>query len=150
MTEDKKTVSIDIEDLHGCLPAGSVKAQIDSAEIKPTKARTGEILALMMTVISSTRAGAKLFCNIIISHPKEGAVYYGRKLLKSLLDAVGIDTSSGEVDLNPAALVGKTVIADVIVKDSKDWGKQNEVISFKACPSEDASEEDTDSGSIPF
>ena len=141
-----KTISF--ENLSGYLPEGPVKALIDSAEIKLTRAGTGEILALAMTVFGSSRAGAKLFCNIILSHPKEGAVFYGQKLLKSLLGAVGIDTSGEKITLNPDELVGKRILAVVTVKDSEGWGKQNEVVRFEACPDDDASEADTES--IPF
>lgn len=144
--EDRPTVSF--EDLNGCLPAGIYKALIDSAEIKLTKAGTGALLALMMTIFGSSRAGAKLFCNVILKHPSEGAVYYGKKLLKSLLEAVGIDTS-GEIEIDPDALVGKKVIAVVTVKDSATWGKQNEVIRFEACP-DDATSEESDTENIPF
>ena len=119
------------ERISGPLQPRTYSATIDAAEVKPTRAGNGTILALVLIVIGPFRAGYRLFCNILLEHPSEGAKYYGRKLLQSLLEAVGIDTSQS-VDLDPASLVGQVVAVDVIVKDNgPEFGMKNEVAAFK-------------------
>lgn len=105
-------------------------ATIDAAEVKSTKAGNGQILALLLTIIGPFRAGFRLTCNILLDHPSEGAMYYGRKLLEGLLEAVGIDTSH-DVDLDPSSLIGQVVAVDVTVKDcGPEYGLRNDVVRF--------------------
>lgn len=114
----------------GPLQPRTYSATIDAAEEKSTRAGTGMILALALTIIGPFRAGYRLFCNILLEHPSEGAKYYGRKLLQSLLEAVGIDTSQS-VDLDPSSLIGQVVAVDVTVKDcGPEYGLRNDVVRF--------------------
>lgn len=116
-------------------------ASIESAEVKPTQAGNGTFLALMLIIIGPFRAGFRLACNILLEHPSEGAMYYSRKLLQSLLEALGVDTSQSS-DLDPATLIGQVVAVDVTVKDrGPKYGMKNDVIKFLKADINDVPEE---------
>ena len=137
----------------GPLTPRTYSATIDAAEVKPTRAGNGTILALVLIIIGPFREGFRLTCNILLDHPSEGAMYYSRKLLESLFEAVGIDTSH-DVNLDPSSLVGQVVAADVTVKDcGPEYGMKNDVIKFLKADINDVPEEtetSEDLDHIPF
>lgn len=128
------------EEFGGPLMEGTYSVTIKAAEEKLTRAGNGKTLKLTLVVINHKRAGFQMSCYILFEHPSKGAMFYGRRLLKSLLDTVGIDSSKG-VNLDPAILVGQIVAVDVIVKDcGPEYGKRNEVVAFKKADINDVPE----------
>lgn len=119
------TIKID-----GPLTSGTYSVAIVSAEEKLTRAGDGKILKLWLEVINHPRTGYRFPVNILTEHPSERAMYYSRKLLVGLLEAVGIDTSQ-RVELDPSSLIGHVVEAVVIVKNcGPEYGMRNDVARF--------------------
>ena len=83
------------------LPKGWYPVQITSANIVPTKAGTGKILKLELSVIGGEYAGRKIFDGINISNPNDKAQEIGRKQLGSLLESIG---KVGEKDVSKFVL----------------------------------------------
>jgi len=108
------------------LPPGEYPVLIDAAEVKLTKAKTGSFLKLETSVIEGEYKGRKIFHNITLKNPNAKAEEIGVRELATLGQAVAMlaITDSSE-------LVNKAVIVKLKVKDDPQYGKQNEVVTFK-------------------
>lgn len=109
------------------LPAGWYSATITGAEIKSTKAGTGEYIAVKYSVTGPTHQGRIIFANLNIKNPSPKAEEIGRQQLGEIMRAIGL----ARVD-DTDQLIGKSLSIKLEVKLSEQHGDGNEVKGFKA------------------
>lgn len=109
------------------LPPGWYTASISGAEIKQTKAGTGEYIAVKYSVTGPTHQGRIVFANLNIKNPNPKAEEIGRQQLGEVMRAIGL----ARVD-DTDQLIGGNLQIKVDVKSSEQYGESNEVKGFKA------------------
>ncbi len=110
------------------LPPGKYTCLIEDAELKDTKAGTGKLVKLTLSVIEGQFKGRKLFPNINIFNPSEECQRMGIAQLSSLGRAAVCYPVNDTADLKD-----KVIIAVVKVKKRKDTGEdQNEVRTYES------------------
>lgn len=125
--------SFDISDLpkpsndFSPLPAGWYSATISGAEIKQTKAGTGEYISVKYSVTGPTHQGRIIFANLNIKNPNPKAEEIGRQQLGEVMRAIGL----ARVD-DTDQLIGGNLQIKLEVKDDEKYGAGNEVKGFKA------------------
>jgi hypothetical protein len=108
------------------LPEGWYNATIVKAEVKTTKAGTGQFIELRMDVTGPTHQGRVIFCNLNINNPNPKAEEIGRQQLNQIMGALGLPTVR-----DSDQLIGGNVAVKVAIKvEGED--KKNEVKGFKA------------------
>jgi len=109
------------------IPAGNYTVTITEAEVKDTKAGTGQYIKLRLDVMGPTHQGRVLFSNINHRNPNPKAEEIGKAQLGSIMRAINI------IDLTDTdQLVGGNMEVKVTVKDDPTYGKGNEVKAYKA------------------
>lgn len=111
---------------YGIISAGWYSVSITKAEVKPTRAGTGEYINLMYTITGPTHQGRTVWGMINIRNPNPKAEEIGLQQLGELLRATGIAQLS-----DTDQLIGKDLSVKVIIKED-DQGERNEVRGFKA------------------
>ena len=108
------------------IPAGWYPMQIDAAGVKDTKAGTGKMLAMELTVIGDQFAGRKLWPRLNIVNPNPKAVEIAMRELAALGQACGLAaiTDSSE-------LLGKMIMGKVKVRQDEGREPDNEVQGYK-------------------
>lgn len=125
--------SFDINELpeptnsYGILPQGWYSATITRAEVKPTKAGTGEYINLMYTISGPTHQGRTVWGIINIQNPNPKAEEIGRQQLGEVMRATGLSKVT-----NTDQLIGKDLVIKLTVKEDDRGGERNEVRGFKA------------------
>lgn len=125
--------SFDVSDLpkseknYAPLPAGWYSATITEAEIKQTKAGTGEYISVKYSITGPTHQGRGIYGNLNIKNPSPKAEEIGRQQLGEIMRAIGL----ARVD-NTDQLIGKSLSIKLEVKLSEQYGDGNEVKGFKA------------------
>jgi hypothetical protein len=76
------------------LPAGWYQATITSAELKKTKAGTGEYIAIRYDILGPTHQGRVVFGNLNIANPNQKAEEIGRQQLRELMVSIGLNSVS--------------------------------------------------------
>jgi hypothetical protein len=109
------------------LPAGWYSATISKADVKPTKAGTGEYINICYSITGPTHQGRTVWGNINIRNPNPKAEEIGRQQLGELMRAIGV----GKVS-NTDQLIGKDLMIKLTVRDDDKSAEQNEVKGFKA------------------
>ena len=109
------------------IPAGWYSATISEAEIKQTKAGTGEYIAVKYSITGPTHQGRGVYGNLNIKNPSPKAEEIGRQQLGDIMRAIGL----ARVD-NTDQLIGKSLSIKLEVKLSEQHGDGNEVKGFKA------------------
>jgi hypothetical protein len=109
------------------LPAGWYTANISEAEIKQTKAGTGEYISVKYSITGPTHEGRGVYGNVNIKNPTPKAEEIGRKQLGEIMRAIGL----ARID-NTDQLIGKSLSIKLEVKLSEQYGDGNEVKGFKA------------------
>lgn len=109
------------------LPAGWYTATIADAELKPTKAGTGEYIAVRFDITGPTHEGRVVFTNLNIRNPNPKAEEIGRQQLDQLMIATGLP-SVQDTD----QLIGGSCSIKLTVKHDDQYGDGNEVKGFKA------------------
>lgn len=109
------------------LPAGWYTAKITKAEVKDTKAGTGQYIAVRYDITGPSHQGRVVFGNLNIKNPNPKAEEIGRMELGNLMRAIGL-TRVTDTD----QLVGGNVQIKLAVKESEQYGNSNEVKGFKA------------------
>ena len=109
------------------LPAGWYQASVANAELKPTKAGTGEYISLRLDIIGPTHEGRVVFTNLNIKNPNPKAEEIGRQQLDQLMRATGL-AAVQDTD----QLIGGTCSIKLTVKHDETYGDGNEVKAFKA------------------
>jgi hypothetical protein len=109
------------------LPAGWYTASITGAELKNTKAGTGQYIAIRYDIIGPTHQGRIVFGNLNIRNPNPKAEEIGRQQLGEVMRAIGI-AKVADTD----ELIGGQLSIKVDIRSSEQYGDQNEVKGFKA------------------
>jgi hypothetical protein len=109
------------------LPAGWYTANISEAEIKQTKAGTGEYISVKYSITGPTHEGRGVYGNVNIKNPTPKAEEIGRRQLGEIMRAIGL----ARID-NTDQLIGKSLSIKLEVKLSEQYGDGNEVKGFKA------------------
>lgn len=111
---------------YGTIAAGWYGVTISKAEVKPTKAGTGEYINMMYTITGPTHQGRTVWGMINIRNPNPKAEEIGLQQLGELLRATGIAKLS-----DTDQLLGMALSVKVIIKQD-DQGEKNEIKGFKA------------------
>lgn len=109
------------------VPAGWYTAKITEAEVKPTKAGTGEYIKMRLDITGPSHEGRVVFTNLNIKNPNPKAEEIGRSQLKTIMLAMGLPRIQ---DSNQ--LIGGNLQIKLSVKDDPTYGKGNEVKGYKA------------------
>ena len=109
------------------LPAGWYTASITAAELKNTKAGTGQYIAIRYDIIGPTHQGRIVFGNLNIRNPNPKAEEIGRQQLGEVMRAIGIAKVQDTDEL-----IGGQLSIKVDIRSSEQYGDQNEVRAFKA------------------
>ena len=109
------------------LPPGWYSATITGAEIKATKAGTGEYIAVKYSITGPTHQGRIIFSNLNIKNPNPKAEEIGRQQLGDVMRSIGL----ARVD-DTDQLIGGSLVLKIEVKEDEKYGAGNEVKGFKA------------------
>ena len=109
------------------LPAGWYTATITGAELKATKAGTGQYIAIRYDIIGPTHQGRIVFGNLNIRNPNATAEEIGRQQLGEVMRAIGLAKVQDTDEL-----IGGQLSIKVSIRNSDQYGDQNEVKGFKA------------------
>lgn len=109
------------------LPEGWYTATIAAADLKNTKAGTGQYIAVRYDITGPTHQGRVVFGNLNIRNPNTKAEEIGRQQLGDLMRAIGLE----RVDDTDQLIGGHCQIKLSITK-SEQYGDSNEVRAWKA------------------
>lgn len=109
------------------VPAGWYTASITQAEVKSTKAGTGQYIAVRFDITGPSAQGRVVFTNFNIRNPNPKAEEIGLQHLNGLLRSIGL-ASISDTD----QLLGGNCQIKVAVKKDEEHGDGNEVKGFKA------------------
>ena len=124
------------------IPAGPYTVVLDEAEIKETKAGTGEYINCKFRITAGEYENRILFHGFNIKNPNEKAVMIGMQQLKSFMKCAGAKDFKLET---VSDLVGYIAIAIVkIQKDDFSPDGKSVISYFKPTPAEDKNQD------IPF
>lgn len=112
---------------YSVLPAGWYSATIAGAEVKETKAGTGEYIAIKYSITGPTHQGRVIFGNLNIKNPNPKAEEIGRQQLGDIMRAIGLARVT-----DTDQLIGGSLVIKLDVKDDDKYGERNEVKGFKA------------------
>lgn len=113
----------------GVIPAGQYVVKIERAQLKDTKSGTGRYISLMLRVQGPTHSNAVVFAMINISNQNQEAERIGKAQLRSIMEAIGLQTIT-----DTDQLIGGVMDVKVAVeKDTYNGNEQdrNVVKSFK-------------------
>lgn len=109
------------------VPPGWYSARVHSAEVKATKAGTGQYIAIRYDIIGPSHQGRVIFGNLNIRNPNAKAEEIGRQQLGELMRAIGL----AEIQ-DTDQLIGGTCEIKLDVKAAEgDWAARNEVRGWK-------------------
>ena len=111
------------------IPAGQYVVKIERAQLKDTKSGTGRYISLMLRVQGPTHSNAVVFAMINISNQNQEAERIGKAQLRSIMEAIGLQTIT-----DTDQLIGGVMDVKVAVeKDTYNGNEQdrNVVKSFK-------------------
>lgn len=132
----------------GNLPAGRYVVSVNEAELKETKAGSGQYLALKFKVMDGEHEGRVLFSNYNVKNSNAKAQEIGLQQLKNLVEA------SGRADLLQAKSVtdfeGATAIAVVKHKYDDYAGEDRAFISYFEPMNKTGSNTTAVSSDVPF
>lgn len=109
------------------LPAGWYSATISGAEVKETKAGTGEYIAVKYSITGPTHEGRVIFGNLNIKNQNPKAEEIGRQQLGEIMRAIGLARVT-----DTDQLIGGNLVIKLDVKADEKYGDRNEVKGFKA------------------
>jgi hypothetical protein len=109
------------------LPAGWYTAVIGGAEIKNTKAGTGQYIAVRYDITGPTHQGRVVFGNLNIKNPNPKAEEIGRQQLGELMRAIGLSTVQ-----DTDQLIGGQLEIKLSVTESEKYGPSNDVKGYKS------------------
>ena len=121
----------------GVIPAGQYIVKIERAQLKDTKSGTGRYISLMLRVKGPTHSNAVVFAMVNISNQNQEAERIGKAQLRSIMEAIGLQTIT-----DTDQLIGGVMDVKVAVeKDTYNGNEQdrNVVKSFKKSQSGAAS-----------
>lgn len=109
------------------LPAGWYTTTIADAELKDTKAGTGQYIKIRYDVTGPTHEGRVVFGNLNIRNANPKAEEIGQKQLGQLMTAIGL-TELSDTD----QLIGAPVSVKLAIRKSEEYGDSNDVKAWKA------------------
>jgi hypothetical protein len=109
------------------LPAGWYTVRITEADIKETKAGTGNYIKVRYDVLDGTHAGRVVFGNLNLRNPNPKAEEIGRQQLSRLMLAMGL-TQVTDTD----QLIGGELSIKLAIQKSDQYGDSNDVKDWKA------------------
>ncbi len=109
------------------IPAGWYTATIGEADLRDTKAGTGQYVSVRYNITGPTHEGRVVFGNLNIRNPNPKAEEIGRQQLGSIMRAIGLP-SVQDTD----QLIGGNLQIKVSIQKSEEYGDKNEVKGFKA------------------
>ena len=107
------------------LPAGWYTAVVNNAEIKNTKAGTGQYIAVRYDITGPTHQGRVVFGNLNIKNPNPKAEEIGRQQLGELMRAIGLTTVQ-----DTDQLIGGQLSIKLDVRESEQYGASNDVKGY--------------------
>lgn len=125
---DFDTDDVEVVQTYAPIPDGKYTVEITSVEAKPTAAGNGQRLLVLLKVIDGQYAGRTCMWGLNVRNANPVAQEIGRKQLRQLLIAIGMD---GERDMG--AIVGAQLGANIVVRPANDkWDASNDVKSVFA------------------
>lgn len=109
------------------LPAGWYTATIAGAELKDTKAGTGQYIAIRYDITGPSHEGRVVFGNINIRNPNPKAEEIARQQLGDIMRAIGVPAVQ-----DTDQLIGGSLAIKLSIRKSEEYGDQNEVKGHKA------------------
>lgn len=109
------------------LPDGWYSSTIKSAEMRDTKDKTGQYIAVRYDILGPTHQGRVVFGNINIKNKSTAAEEIGRQALGSIMRAVGL----ARVD-DTDQLIGHSLQIKLATRVSEGYEPSNEVRQFKS------------------
>jgi hypothetical protein len=109
------------------LPPGWYTVIVNGAEIKNTKAGTGQYIAVRYDITGPTHQGRVVFGNLNIKNPNPKAEEIGRQQLGELMRAIGLTTVQ-----DTDQLIGGHLMIKLDVRESEQYGASNDVKGYKA------------------
>jgi hypothetical protein len=109
------------------LPEGWYNVAIAGAEVKNTKAGTGQYIAIKYTVTGPTHQGRVVFGNLNIKNPNPRAEEIGREQLGAMMRAIGLSKIK-----DTDQLIGGNLSIKLSIQRDPTYGESNDVKAFKA------------------
>jgi hypothetical protein len=109
------------------LPAGWYSCTISQAELKDTKAGTGQYIKLRYDITGPTHQGRVVFGNLNIKNANPKAEEIGRQQLGDIMRAIGLAKVT-----DTDQLIGGQIGIKLEVKQDAQYGASNEVKGFKS------------------
>lgn len=109
------------------IPAGWYSVTVTGAEVKETKAGTGQYIAVRYDVTGPTHEGRVIFGNLNIRNPNPKAEEIGRQQLGDLMRAIGLAQVT-----DTDQLIGGRLQIKVTIQKSEEYGDRNDVKGYKA------------------
>jgi hypothetical protein len=109
------------------LPAGWYTTVVAGAEIKNTKAGTGQYISIRYDITGPSHQGRVVFGNLNIKNPNPKAEEIGRQQLGELMRAIGLSTVQ-----DTDQLIGGQLMIKLEVRESEQYGASNDVKGFKS------------------
>ncbi len=112
------------------IPPGWYDVNITGAELRQTKAGTGQYIAVRYDVTGPTHQGRVVFANLNIRNANPQAESIGRQQLGELMRAIGM----AKVE-DTDQLIGHHLQIKVKIRESAGYDPQNDVAGFRASAS---------------
>lgn len=109
------------------IPAGWYNASITKAEIRATKDKLGEYVAIRYDILGPQHQGRVVFGNINTKNKSSQAEEIGRQQLGSIMRAVGLNTLN-----DTDQLIGSTLQIKVGISEQAGYEPSNDVRGYKA------------------
>jgi hypothetical protein len=109
------------------LPAGWYTATIGGAEVKATKAGTGEYIAIRYDITGPSHQGRVVFGNLNIKNANPTAEAIGYQQMGELMRAIGL----ARID-DTDQFIGGQLQVKLDVRKSEQYGDSNDVKGFKS------------------
>lgn len=107
------------------VPAGEYIAVIEDSDYAENKKGTGMLLKLTYQILDGPFKGRKVFENLGLEHENAQTAQIARRALNSICIAIGIP--DGQKLQDTAQLHDIPMKIDVVVKENKEYGKQNNI-----------------------
>jgi len=125
--EEFDATAVEGSSIYDPLPAGWYTAKITEAELKDTKAGTGQYIKVRYDITGPTNQGRVVYGNLNVKNPNPKAEEIGRQQLAELMRAIGL-TKVRDSD----QLIGGDLSIKLKITKSEEYGDGNDVAGFKA------------------
>ena len=109
------------------VPEGWYTANITSAELKDTSNGSGQYIKLRYDITGPSNSGRVVFGNLNIKNASSKAEEIGRQQLGEVMRAIGLARVT-----DTDQLIGGTLQIKVAIRQSEQYGAQNEIKGWKA------------------